>query len=337
MLIYMVDDVRIPGEVAAVLRYYVYALRDPRNGRVFYIGKGIGDRINSHVREADKNPESERAKLKTITEVEGAGHRVDLLFLRTGIDDEHTAFIVEQAVIDAFAADGHQLTNLVRGHDSGSEGLATLPAVVARHQAAPCPAIPLPLVMVKIQKGGAQTIGGTPVASFVVVSSTTITTVTGASAAGAFAVTVTTPSGTSAISADAHFTYVAAPTVTAITPTHGTAKGGSSVTITGTGFTGASAVNFGAKDATYTVNSDSQITAVTPASSAGAVDVTVTTIGGVSSPTAADRFTFDPVTPVLGLTGVDTTTPLSIAVGLLLAGLVLGALAFVERRRRAAQ
>lgn len=42
MLIDMVDDVRIPGEVAAVLRYYVYALRDPRNGRVFYIGKGIG-------------------------------------------------------------------------------------------------------------------------------------------------------------------------------------------------------------------------------------------------------------------------------------------------------
>lgn len=149
----MIDDVRIPGEVAAVLRYYVYALRDPRNGRVFYIGKGVGDRINAHVREAGKNPESERAKLRTITEIEAAGHRVDLLFLRTGIDDEHTAFVVEQAVIDAFAADGHQLTNLVRGHDSGSEGLATLPAVVARHQAAPCPPIPLPLVMVKIQKG----------------------------------------------------------------------------------------------------------------------------------------------------------------------------------------
>lgn len=153
MLINMVDDVRIPGEVAAVLRYYVYALRDPRNGRVFYIGKGIGDRINAHVREAGKNPESERAKLRTITEIEAGGLRVDLLFLRTGIHDEHTAFAVEQAVIDAFAADGHQLTNLVRGHDSGSEGLATLAAMVARHQAAPCPPIPLPLVMVKIQKG----------------------------------------------------------------------------------------------------------------------------------------------------------------------------------------
>lgn len=153
MLKTMVDDVRIPGEVAAVLRYYVYALRDPRDGRVFYVGKGIGDRINAHAREAGTDPESERAKLRTITEIEATGREVDLLFLRTGIQDEATAFIVEQAVIDAFAADGHPLTNLVRGHHSGSEGLARLQAVVARHRAAPCPPIPLPLIMVKIQEG----------------------------------------------------------------------------------------------------------------------------------------------------------------------------------------
>ncbi|MCU1579809.1 MAG: hypothetical protein JWP19_2013 [Rhodoglobus sp.] len=152
-LVCMPALVRIPGEVAAVLRYYVYALRDPRDGRVFYIGKGIGDRINAHVREAGKDPESERAKLKTINEIEAAGLQVDLLFLRTGIEDEATSFIVEQAVIDGFAADGHLLTNLVRGHHSGSEGLATLPAVVARHRALPCPPINEPVIMVKIQSG----------------------------------------------------------------------------------------------------------------------------------------------------------------------------------------
>ncbi len=56
MLGIVTDDLRIPGEVAAVLRYYVYALSDPRNGRVFYIGKGIGDRINAHTRDAGKTP-----------------------------------------------------------------------------------------------------------------------------------------------------------------------------------------------------------------------------------------------------------------------------------------
>lgn len=149
----MAAVVRIPSEVAAELRYYVYALRDPRDGRVFYIGKGIGDRINAHVREAGKDPESERAKLRTINDIESAELEVDLLFLRTGIEDELTSFVVEQAVIDAFAADGHPLTNLVRGHNSGSQGLATLPAVVARLRALPCPPIPEPIIMVKIQSG----------------------------------------------------------------------------------------------------------------------------------------------------------------------------------------
>lgn len=149
----MSADVRIPGEVADVLRYYVYALRDPRDGRVFYVGKGIGDRINAHVREAGAEPTSERAKLRTINDIEASGREVDLLFLRTGIVDEATAFTVEQAVIDAFLADGHPLTNLVRGHYSGQHGLATLPAVVARHRADPCPPIPHPLIRVKIQNG----------------------------------------------------------------------------------------------------------------------------------------------------------------------------------------
>lgn len=146
-------DFRIPPEVASVLRYYVYALRDPRDGKVFYVGKGVGDRINAHVREASKDPASERAKLHTITAIEKSGLVVEMLFLRTGIEDERAAFAVEQAVIDAFYADRHPLTNLVRGHDSGALGLATLSVVAARHRAEPCPSIPFPVIMVKIQNG----------------------------------------------------------------------------------------------------------------------------------------------------------------------------------------
>lgn len=147
------QPVRIPPEVAEAIGFYVYALRDPRDGLVFYVGKGIGDRINAHGREAGKSPASERAKLQRINDIEAAGEQLELLFLRTGIKDEATAFIVEQAVIDAFTADRHSLTNLVKGHQSGEHGLATLGAVIARHQAPPTPHIDAPLIMVKINRG----------------------------------------------------------------------------------------------------------------------------------------------------------------------------------------
>ena len=39
--------------------YYVYALVDPRNQKVFYIGKGKGDRVSNHIDEALDNTEKE--------------------------------------------------------------------------------------------------------------------------------------------------------------------------------------------------------------------------------------------------------------------------------------
>ena len=64
-----------------------------------------------------------------------------------------------------------------------------------------------------------------------------------------------------------------------MSPTAGPLGGGTLVTITGTGFTGATAVDFGTTPATdLTVVSDTTITADSPAGT-GTVDVTVTTPG----------------------------------------------------------
>ena len=95
------------------------------------------------------------------------------------------------------------------------------------------------------------------------------TTITADSPAGTGVVdvTVTTPVGTSATSPADEFTYIAAaaPTVTGISPTSGPAAGGTPVTITGTGFTGATAVDFGTTAATdVTVVNDTTITANSP-------------------------------------------------------------------------
>ena len=86
------------------------------------------------------------------------------------------------------------------------------------------------------------------------------------------------------------------PTITSVTPSSGPTAGGSTVVIKGTGFTGlsgTSAVLFGSTPATnYTVNSATQITAVTPVHDSGSVDVSVTAAGGTSSTAAADLYTF---------------------------------------------
>jgi hypothetical protein len=108
-------------------------------------------------------------------------------------------------------------------------------------------------------------------------------------------VTVTTPAGTSAVTGAAQFNYVPPPVVTALNPASGlSTAGGTSVAITGTGFTGVTAVHFGPTPATaFTVNSATSITATSPAgASIGAVDVTVTAQGGTSATSPADEFTY---------------------------------------------
>lgn len=124
--------------------------------------------------------------------------------------------------------------------------------------------------------------GGTAAASFTVDSSTQITAITPARSASTVDVAVTTPGG--GATATGAYTFVAAPTVTAVSPSSGTTAGGTSVTITGTGLTGATAVTFGGAAATsYVVNSATQITATTPAGTAGAKSVAVTTPGGTGT------------------------------------------------------
>ncbi len=134
--------------------------------------------------------------------------------------------------------------------------------------------------------------GGVDATSFTVVNATTITA-TAPAGSGVVNVRVTTPDGTSANVAADDFTYIPAPTITSLAPTQGPDSGGTTVTITGTDFTGATQVTFGGVNATgYTVVNATTITADTPTSAAGVVDVRVTTPGGVSANTAADDYEF---------------------------------------------
>lgn len=123
--------------------------------------------------------------------------------------------------------------------------------------------------------------------------SDSVVTATAPPGVGVVQVAVRTKLGVSPpAGAASQFTYAAIPAVTQLTPTSGPAAGGTSVVISGQGFTGATTVAFGGVVApAFTVNSDIQITAISPPGS-GVVDVTVTTSGGVSPVTVVDQFTY---------------------------------------------
>ena len=79
-------------------------------------------------------------------------------------------------------------------------------------------------------------------------------------------------------------------TISALNPTQGPGAGGTPVTITGNGLTGATGVQFGANAALFRVDSDRQITVTSPQGDAGApVEVTVSTRSGNVS---AGQFTY---------------------------------------------
>jgi large repetitive protein len=150
---------------------------------------------------------------------------------------------------------------------------------------------------------------GAAAATGITVDSDTQIRATSPAGSGVVHVTVTTPGGTSATSSADQFTYAGppppVPTVTSINPTGGSTAGGTVVTITGTGFTGATAVKFGTAAATgVTVDSDAQIHATSPAGSAGVVHITVTTPGGTSAATSADQFTYSAPSQPPTVTGV---------------------------------
>ena len=100
--------------------------------------------------------------------------------------------------------------------------------------------------------------------------------------------------------------------VTGIVPARGTAAGGTSVTITGSGFTASQAdtgVSFGGAAAQFTIDSGTQITATSPPGTSGdTVHITVTAPAGTSAATAADQFTYTPATAPPAITSVNSTT-----------------------------
>lgn len=141
----------------------------------------------------------------------------------------------------------------------------------------------------RLQNVTAVTFGGVAGTSLHRSGATRIEVTAPPHAAGPVTVRVVAPHG----SASSYFTY-APPAVSSLSPAHGSMRGGTLVTLSGTGFTGATSVLFdGTPAADFTVHSDSVITATSPShGSAGPVGVQVTAPGAQSAIGPTSTFTY---------------------------------------------
>ncbi len=106
------------------LKYYVYALIDPRDGKIFYVGKGCGNRVFSHINEDFKETE----KLETIRAIKKQKQEVTHYIIRHGLEEQE-AFLVESVLIDFLTfkdfSEVSKIANIVSGHYSFYQGIKT--------------------------------------------------------------------------------------------------------------------------------------------------------------------------------------------------------------------
>lgn len=138
-------NTRLPQKVIENFKYYVYLYINPLNGKVFYIGKGKGNRVFSHM-----NSRGDSRKSKTIKHIKSRGKEPIIEILVYGLQDEQTALKVETASIDLIGK--KHLTNLVRGYASKTTGRTALKQLILLYDAKPVKKIDEPAILIKINQ-----------------------------------------------------------------------------------------------------------------------------------------------------------------------------------------
>lgn len=135
---------RIPADVARKLGYYVYAYVNPVNDTIFYVGKGKGQRVLSHLQDTSKTE-----KAAAIRQITATGKLPEIHIVAHGLKDEQTALRIEGAVIDALGLPS--LTNRVRGWKAIEFGRTPLRHVVAHYRRQPV-TVSEPAVLIRINR-----------------------------------------------------------------------------------------------------------------------------------------------------------------------------------------
>ena len=111
------------------INYYIYCLVDPRNQNIFYIGKGIGNRVFQHAQGALTCKTNENDKISLINDIHKDGLEPLYYILRHNIKEEKQALEYEALAIDLLSIvkpNQQPLTNIQGGTYSSEKGLMSL-------------------------------------------------------------------------------------------------------------------------------------------------------------------------------------------------------------------
>ena len=132
------------------LGYYVYALIDPKTDKPFYIGKGVGNRIFSHLNCAIKE-DAKTLKLDKIREILSSGKKVKHIIIRHKLTEKES-FEVEASLIDFGSYLNFDFTNIVDGHRSQRQGLMTANEIIRLYNAKTLNELYDPVIIININK-----------------------------------------------------------------------------------------------------------------------------------------------------------------------------------------
>jgi hypothetical protein len=134
------------------LGYYVYALVNPINGKVFYIGKGIANRVFAHVEEVLNLKEIPYSiKQSEINELLKLNKKIQHYILRHGLTEKE-AFLIESVLIDYNNTLINKLTNEVNGHNSAFWGIKSTDELIKQYNAPKLDELSDPVVIININR-----------------------------------------------------------------------------------------------------------------------------------------------------------------------------------------
>lgn len=125
---------RFSATTIEALNYYVYVLVDPSDNKIFYVGKGKGNRVFNHIAEVKKKMHvscTMSPKDIKIANIISSGEEVLTYIVRYGLTNEH-ALLIESVLIDIFSHkldvnlnDFNDLTNEITGYYSSKGCIST--------------------------------------------------------------------------------------------------------------------------------------------------------------------------------------------------------------------